>query len=273
MSSRQRLLESNIEEPCCGSIYDFFGACLGSVCCCFSCGRCCNPYQTVNLGQRGIITRFGSVRTVVSDGLHYVNPVTEQLTLIDTRTSVKKLVCQSVLTKDKTPITLDGVVYYSIAGDDASIVANRSTIADVALAVEELAHASLRYVVGGHTLHECLNERQRIALEITGVMTEKCDNWGVLIMDVQILDLILPASIQQMFSFRHWMNMMETIAESEAQAKLIAARAEVQAAHLLREAADQLTPVALQLKTIETYRRMAESDNVKLIFLPPSTLT
>lgn len=264
MSARQRLLNDGPQmEPCCGYVYELFGNCFGSVCCCMSCGCCCNPYKSVNIGQRGIITRFGSVRAVVADGLHYVNPITEQMSLIDTRTHAKKLASQSVLTKDKIPITIDGVVYYHIARDDVSIIASRASIDNVAFSVDELAHASLRCVVGGHTLHECLNERQRIALEITAVVTEKCSDWGVVITDIQIIDITIPQHIQQMLS-------SAAIAESEANAKLIMARADVQAAHLLREAADQInTPAALQIRMLDTYRIMAESDNTKLIFLPP----
>lgn len=57
----------------------------------------------------------------------------------------------------------------------------------------------------------------------------------------------------------------------EGEAEIIMAKARVQSAQLMREAADQLnTPAAMQMRELETYKILAESENAKIIFMPQS---
>lgn len=269
MSVRQQLLidDNNDNEPCCGSFLDFLGSFFGCCCCITSCGCCCNPYKTINRGTRGVITRFGSVKHIVNDGLHYVNPITESINVVELMVHVKKLCNQTVITKNKLPVTIDGVVYYRIGSDDESVLASRFGIVNLSVAVDELSHATLRNIIGAHTLQECLENRKELATLIQNSVNEKCKVWGVTIQDIEIIDITIPPHIQQMLS-------SSATAESEAQAKLILAKADVQSAHMLREAADQLnTPSAMQIRLLDTYRMIAESENAKIIFLPASATT
>lgn len=158
-------------EPCMGSCFDFLGKLCGCFCLITTCGCCCcNPYQTVRRGYRGILTRFGTVQRILGDGLHYVNPISEELTIVDVMLHVKKLSNQSILTKDNLPITIDGAVYYRIQNTPAHIVTAKLGVSNVSMAVDELAHSTLRLVFGQHTLQEALEKRRQFADEIRKIL-------------------------------------------------------------------------------------------------------
>lgn len=162
-------------EPCMGSCLDCLGTFFGCFCLVTSCGCCCNPYKTVKKGYRGVITRFGSIKQIVSDGLHYVNPISEDIRMADLMLHVKKLANQSVLTKDNLPITIDGAVYYYINNTPKDIVKANYGVFNVSFAVDELAHSTLRLVFGKHTLQECLEKRQDFAKEMKNIIGEQAN--------------------------------------------------------------------------------------------------
>lgn len=248
-----------------GTFLDVMGKFFGCCCCVITCGCCCYPYRSVSRGNRGIITRFGSAKTVVNDGLHYVNPITEKMVTVDIMTHVKKLSNQAILTRDNLPLTIDGAVFYRINNTVGDVLAAKFKIYNIGLAVEELAHSTLRMVFGKHTLEECLEKRQEFAAEMRNILGDQARAWGVVIEDIQIIEIVLPKHIQELLA-------TGATAKSEAEAKLISAKTDVKAAELLRAAADQLnTPAAMQMRMLETYKVLAESQNSKIIFLPTTS--
>lgn len=140
MEEDQRLLMdvngenfAQVSEPVMGKCYDAFGKCCGCFCMVCCCGCFCNPYKSVLQGYRGIVTRFGTVKRIVTSGLQYVNPLSEAIHMVDVRTQVKKLSNQSVITKDNLPINIDGAIYYKIKNTDADVVKSKMGVSNFLL--------------------------------------------------------------------------------------------------------------------------------------------
>lgn len=261
---RRPLIENRDDyvQPCWGSFLDCLGKFFG--CCCLfpppigSCGCCCNPYKTVNQGSRGIVQKFGQIVDVKQPGFHYVNPITEKLTTVDVMTHVKELANQEVMTKDNLPVTIDGDVYYR----RVDVTKATFSVFNLVHAIDQLAHTTLRNVFGHYTLQECLEKRDELAHTIQNIVKEQVQDWGVVIEQILIRDIRVPNHIRDMLA-------SAATAEREAQAKLITARADVESAKMLREAADVLnTESAMQIRLLEVYNKLASSDNAKLIFMP-----
>ncbi len=257
-----------------GLFLDGLGNCFA--CCCWlpTCGwgcntinGCCNPYKIVQKGYKGIVTRFGSISGVLDDGLHFVNPITETLTTVDMMLHIKKLAKQSLLTKDKLPISIDGCVYYQVINQPMDIVMSKFGIYDLPLAVDELAHSTLRFVFGQHTLKECLENRQDFAEEMRKILDDHAKSWGISIQDILIIDIQIPKHIQDLLA-------TAATAEQESIAQVIMAKASVQSANMMKEAADLLnSPSAMQMRMLDTYKILAESETAKIIFLPTMDIT
>lgn len=132
-------------------------------------------------------------------------------------------------------------------------------------AVYDLAHATLRHVFGQHTLQEVLEKRNEFAQEIFKIIGGKALQWGVIVEDIQIIDVLMGKRLQDLLA-------TTAIAKREGEAEIVMAKARVESAKLLREAADQLnSPAAMQMRTLETYKILGESANAKIIFMPGVT--
>lgn len=121
---------------------------------------------------------------------------------------------------------------------------------------------TLRSVIGTRTLQNLLTERETIAAEIEEILEQVSRQWGVQVEAVLIKDINMSKELQESLSSAA---QQKRIGES----KVIAARAEVDAAKLMRESADILnSPAALQIRQLESLQTMARSANSKVIFVP-----
>ena len=107
-----------------------------------------------------------------------------------------------------------------------------------------------------------MTEREAIAFEIAEIVGDVADKWGVSIEGILIKDIIFSAEVSASLSSAA---QQKRIGES----KVIAARAEVDAARLMRQAADILaSPAAMQIRQLEALQAMAKTASSKVVFVP-----
>lgn len=112
-------------------------------------------------------------------------------------------------------------------------------------ALIERAQTTLRHVVGARAVQSVVTEREAIAFEIAEIVGDVADKWGVAIEGILIKDIIFSPEVSASLSSAA---QQKRIGES----KVIAARAEVDAARLMRQAADILaSPAAMQIRQLE----------------------
>jgi erythrocyte band 7 integral membrane protein len=88
------------------------------------------------------------------------------------------------------------------------------------------------------------------------------DKWGVAVEGILIKDIIFSPEVSASLSSAA---QQKRIGES----KVIAARAEVDAARLMRQAADILaSPAAMQIRQLEALQQMAKTAGSKVVFVP-----
>ncbi|MBE7180955.1 MAG: hypothetical protein INR71_07060, partial [Terriglobus roseus] len=93
------------------------------------------------------------------------------------------------------------------------------------------------------------------------------NGWGVDVESMLIKDIIFSQELQDSLS-------MAAQSKRTGEAKVIAARAEVESAKLMRQAADILSSApAMQIRYLEAMQQMAKSANSKVIFLPATNQT
>lgn len=135
-------------------------------------------------------------------------------------------------------------------------------ITDLRQALIERAQTTLRHVVGARAVQSVVTEREAIAFEIAEIVGDIADKWGVAIEGILIKDIIFSPEVSASLSSAA---QQKRIGES----KVIAARAEVDAARLMRQAADILaSPAAMQIRQLEALQQMAKSANSKVVFVP-----
>jgi regulator of protease activity HflC (stomatin/prohibitin superfamily) len=228
--------------------------CLGAV----PCLPCPNPYRNVQQGSVGLVSRFGQFYKAVDPGLAKVNVCTESLRVVDVKIQISPIGRQTVITRDNVNVEIDSVIYFQITNPYRAAFG----ISDLRQALTERAQTTLRHVVGARAVQSVVTEREAIAFEIAEIVGDVADKWGVAIEGILIKDIIFSAEVATSLSSAA---QQKRLGES----KVIAARAEVDAARLMRQAADILaSPAAMQIRQLEALQVMAKTASSKVVFVP-----
>ena len=142
------------------------------------------------------------------------------------------------------------------------------------------------FLLGTNTLQEILRDKEIIAhhIQVFKVLFKKnyltenlfsyilqkeflddvTETWGIQVERVEIKDVRLPVQMQRAMA-------TEAEATREARAKVIAAEGEQKASVALKEAADMIdqSPVALQLRYLQTITSISSEKNSTIIFPTP----
>lgn len=236
----------------CGSVIGF----LGAIPCCICCP---NPYKPVSQGNVGLVTKFGRFYRAVDPGLVKINPLSEKLIQVDVKIQICEVPQQVCMTKDNVTVQLTSVIYYHITSPHKAAFG----ISNVKQALVERTQTTLRHVVGARVLQDVIERREEIAASISEIIEDVATGWGVRVESMLIKDIIFSRELQDSLS-------MAAQSKRIGESKIIAARAEVEAAKLMRKAADILSsPAAMQIRSLEAYQQVAKTAGAKVIFLPP----
>jgi len=256
-SYAQDMGTSDVTHGVYGNMLNLLGDCVGT------CGAipCCplpNPYRNVQQGSVGLVSRFGHFYKAVDPGLANVNVCTESLRVVDVKIQISPIGRQTVITRDNVNVEIDSVIYYQIVNPYRAAFG----ITDLRTALMERAQTTLRHVVGARAVQSVVTEREAIAFEIAEIVGDVAEKWGVAIEGILIKDIIFSADVAASLSSAA---QQKRIGES----KVIAARAEVDSARLMRQAADILaSPAAMQIRQLEALQAMAKTGSTKVIFVP-----
>lgn len=162
------------------------------------------------------------------------------------------------MTKDNVTLNLTSVIYYHIISPHKAAFG----ISNVRQALVERTQTTLRHVVGARILQDVIERREEIAQSIGEIIEDVATGWGVQVESMLVKDIVFSHELQESLS-------MAAQAKRIGESKVIASRAEVEAAKLMRQAADILSSApAMQIRYLEAMQAMAKSANSKVIFLP-----
>jgi len=241
------------------SLGSFIGF-LGAIPCCIVCP---NPYKPVTQGNVGLVTKFGRFYKAVDPGLVKINPLSERLIQVDVKIQIVEVPKQVCMTKDNVTLHLTSVIYYHITSPHKAAFG----ITNIRQALVERTQTTLRHVIGARVLQDVIERREEIASSIGEIIEDVASGWGVAVESMLIKDIIFSSELQDSLS-------MAAQAKRIGESKVIAARAEVESAKLMRQAADILSSApAMQIRYLEAMQAMAKSANSKVIFLPAASQT
>ena len=167
------------------------------------------------------------------------------------------------MTKDNVTLHLTSVIYYHITSPHKAAFG----ISNIRQALVERTQTTLRHVVGARVLQDVIERREEIAQSIGEIIEDVASGWGVQVESMLIKDIIFSNELQDSLS-------MAAQSKRIGESKVIAARAEVESAKLMRQAADILSSApAMQIRYLEAMQQMAKTANSKVIFLPATNQT
>jgi len=220
--------------------------------------------RILNEYERGVIFRLGrALGRPKGPGLILLIPVIDRMQRVSLRTVVMDVPPQDVITKDNVTLKVNAVVYFRVMDPLKAII----QVENYLYATSQLAQTTLRSVLGQALLDELLVEREQINHHLQEILDAQTDPWGVKVSNVEIKHVDLPVEMQRAMA-------KQAEAERERRAKVIHAEGESQAAEKLTDAARKISesPIALQLRFLQTLTEVASEKNSTTIFPVPIDL-
>ena len=216
--------------------------------------------RIINQYDRGVVLTLGKYTGTRQPGLTWLLIGFQRMITIDMRITTTDIPQQEVITKDNVPVGINAVVYFQVQSAENAIL----NIKDYTLAVSQYAQAALRDVIGGIELDSLLSEREQIAEEIQKIVVAATQSWGLLVTDIKIQDIELPADMKRVMA-------KQAESERERRAIIIRAEGEFQASERLSRAASVLssTPGGLSMRTLQTIEKINPDPSKTVIFALP----
>jgi len=216
--------------------------------------------RVIDQFERGVVLTLGKFSGTRTPGLTWILVGVQQMTKVDLRITTIDIPQQEVITKDNVPVGINAVVYFQVQSAENAIL----NIKDYALAVSQYAQAALRDVIGGIELDPLLSEREKIAEEIQKIVVQATGQWGVMVTDIKIQDIELPADMKRIMA-------KQAESERERRAVIIRAEGEFAASERLAQAATVLTnaPGGIAMRTLQTIEKINPDPSKTVIFALP----
>jgi len=187
--------------------------------------------------------------------------LSEKLQQVDVKITVVEVPSQVCMTKDNVNVHITSVIYYHIVNPYKATFG----IGSVRTALMERTQTTLRHVLGARVLQDVIERREEVAQSIEEIIASVSTTWGVKVESILIKDINFSRELQDSLS-------MAAQSKRIGESKIIAARAEVESAKLMRQAADILaSKAAMQIRYLEAMQQMAKSSNSKVIFMPSAS--
>jgi regulator of protease activity HflC (stomatin/prohibitin superfamily) len=230
-----------------------------------------NSVRILREYERAVIFRFGRQSPAILNpggdgtgpGLILLIPFVDKMVKVSLRTVVMDVPPQDVITRDNVSVKVNAVIFFRVLDANKAVI----SVEDYLYATSQMAQTTLRSVLGQQELDDLLASREKINEELTRIIDQHTNPWGVKVAAVEVKNVDLPQDMQRAMS-------KQAEAERERRAKVINAEGEFQAAAKLAEAADVLTrfPIAVQLRYLQTMREIASERNTTTFFPLPIDL-
>jgi regulator of protease activity HflC (stomatin/prohibitin superfamily) len=211
--------------------------------------------------ERGVQLRLGRlIEGPRGPGLIFVIPFVDRVHRVSLRIVTMPIQSQEIITRDNVTVDVSAVAYYRVVDPVQAVLA----IEDVESAIGYIAQATLRAVIGQHSLDDALTGTEALNKHVRDILDVQTEPWGVLVTLVELKNIQLPVEMKRAMA-------KEAEAEREKRAKIISANGEALAAAELAKASDVMMkhPVALQLRNLQTLVEISVDKNSTIIFPAP----
>lgn len=172
-----------------------------------------------------VVEFLGKYKTTWDAGVHVKIPVLERVSRkITLKEQVLDSPPQPVITKDNVTMQIDSVIYFKIFDAKMYTYGAVSPIG----ALENLAATTLRNIVGDMELDQTLTSRDIINAEMTKILDEATDQWGIKVVRVELKNILPPKEIQNAMEkqMKAERDRRETLLQAEGHKQAAITRAE-----------------------------------------------
>lgn len=215
-------------------------------------------------GNIGLLTEEGKYIRELRPGIYFENTlINEKIKIIDMQVKTIELASQTILTSDNISIKIQSILVYQVTN-----AYNFEYVVDCGdKTIREIIKVSTQQVLSENTLSDCLIKKGEFSLQIKSRVIEHTTHFGVNILRVDIRDIYIEDE-----QIRLSLASM-AVSKVSAENKIINAKAEADAAQLMRQTADLLdTNAAMQIRMFEMFSNLSKQQGVKFHVLMDSEM-
>ena len=208
--------------------------------------------------QRVVLLRLGKFIGVKGPGLFWVIPYPpffrSVAAKLDIRVQTRIIKAAETLTSDNVPVGCEAVIFMRVEDPERAAL----HVENYSEAVFQAANSALKDTVGNLELTELLSNREKVADRLQSIIDSAATSFGVDVSSVEITDVRVPADLIQELS-------VITQSRRAAQAKVAEAEAEKAIALKLQEAAEMLSPRAMELYRLNVLERLGREEGSQIV--------
>jgi regulator of protease activity HflC (stomatin/prohibitin superfamily) len=208
--------------------------------------------------EKAAVLRFGRFVGLRGPGLFFIIPVIDRVSdIVDQRIRVTSVSAESALTRDTVPVNVDAIIFWVVWDAQKCIL----EVENFREAIQMSAQTGLRESIGRHELAQMITEREMLGKELSRILDEKTNPWGITVQSVEIRDVHIPPALEDAMS-------RQAQAERERQARIILGTAETEISGKFAEAAQVYAdnPVALHLRAMNMlYEAIKEKGSMVIV--------
>ncbi len=215
--------------------------------------------------ERAPVLRLGRYAGMKGPGVIWVIPGIDRIPQkVSTRLQTYAFRSEQTLTRDNVSVSVDAVMYFRPVDVEKVIL----EVEDFNSATQWAAQTTLREVMGKVELNQLLSERDSISHQLSEIIDEKTEHWGVKVTSVEVRDVVLPQSLVDAMA-------RQAEAERERQARVTLSKAEAEAAHKMVEAANSYkdNPLAMELRWMNLLYEATTQGSATIIMVPANVPT
>ncbi len=251
--------------------------------------------RIVPQGYKWVVQRLGKYQQTLEPGLTLIIPFIDRVAYkVTTKDIVLDIPSQEVITRDNVVIIANAVAYISIVRPDKAVYG----IKDYEYGIRNLVQTSLRSIIGEMDLDSALSSRDQIKTLLKNAISEDIADWGITLKTVEIQDInpsqTMQASMEEQAAAERLRRATVTRADGQKQAAILEADGRLEASRRDAEAqvvlakgseesirlitaamGNEEMPIVYLLgeQYIKSIRKLAESDNAKMVVLPADILS
>lgn len=212
---------------------------------------------------RGVVFTFGRFTGVKGPGIVLLVPFIQRMVRVDLRVVVMEVPPQDVISRDNVSVRVNAIVFFRVVDAEKAVI----QVERFWEATSQLGQTTLRSVLGQHELDEILAEREKLNLDIQGILDKQTAAWGIKVTNVEIKAVDLNEDMVRAIA-------AQAEAERNRRSKVINAEGEAQAAQRLAEAAGILAgqPVSVQLRYLQTLIDVSAKNSATIVLPVPLEL-
>jgi regulator of protease activity HflC (stomatin/prohibitin superfamily) len=246
--------------------------------------------RIVPQGEEWVVERLGKFNSVLTPGLHVINPLLSKVSYkVTTKDIILDVPEQEVITRDNAVILANAVAFIKVSSIERSVYG----IENFREAMRNMVQTSLRSIIGGMDLNHALTSRDRIKAELKTAIADEALDWGLTVKSVEIQDIKPSPNMQHAMELQASAERERVAlvtksegekqaiilnaearleaARKDAEAQEVAAKASAEAIKLIAEAVKENNSSATFLlgdRYIQAMHKLSDSDNSKIVLLP-----